>query len=949
MKKKYLVIVLLLLATLLTILGKKTIDTSTPETLTIAELKKKHQDLLENHPYNETRFLTKDERKKLRIPPNAFNEQNFIRTIDPSLGYPNYAGATQIQHELIEARNLANLVPRSPGDASDNAWVERGPNNFGGRTRGILFDPNDSNNERVFAGGVSGGLWVNDDITDPASTWSLVTGVPENIAVSQIIVDPNDSNTFYIASGESYTNEVAIGNGVYQSTDGGSNWTQIFGGPEGTSTVSGALLFVDGIFYINDIIARNVGTTTELYITAASAFIPPGNSAPVGVLGNDQHGVYRSIDNGNNWSLIPINVGGTPINPNDLELDIDNNIWVTSTNDVFGNNGGRIYSSTNGTNFILETTLPNTARTELEPSQQDANVFYVAANQGGQASLFVTTDAFASIQTLNEPNDGDTTVDAADYTRNQAFYDLPIEVDPTDDTILYIGGINLFRGPITVDAGTGARSIAVNDWEQISIEGTIFGPLPPLPPLPVSSVHADQHAIVFRPGNSNQAVFGNDGGIYYGGDLASSSNSTSAITPRNNGYAVTQFYAGDIDDNTGNLVGGTQDNASPMTVSADNPNFFSVIGGDGIVGHYAQDGSYAIISSQFINYIHIDTPLTEATNPFNAGNSIPTVDATGFIITDMDGGNFINESDLDKALDILYINGTGSPGSGGTAVARFDDVDTAANAPVFLNNGLSGTISAIKASPFGTSRLLVGNELGDLFRANNANTGTVTFTNIGSTQFVGSISDIQFGVNNDTYMVTISNYGVTSIWYTENDGDTWVSKEGDLLDIPVFAILQNPLNPNEAIVGTQFGVWNTESFLETDPSWVPSFNGMSNVPVRDLDLRPSTNEVLATTHGRGMFTGQFTDVSLSIEENLFEDNNIAILPTVNDGTFSLRSQINFDDLNIEIYSITGSKVYESELNLANNQSDFSLNLQSGLYLVRISNGVFNETKKMIVR
>ena len=38
-------------------------------------------------------------------------------------------------------------------------WVSRGPNNVGGRTKGLMFDPNDENDETVFAGGVSGGLF----------------------------------------------------------------------------------------------------------------------------------------------------------------------------------------------------------------------------------------------------------------------------------------------------------------------------------------------------------------------------------------------------------------------------------------------------------------------------------------------------------------------------------------------------------------------------------------------------------------------------------------------------------------------------------------------------------------------------------------------------------------------------------------------------------------------
>ena len=33
---------------------------------------------------------------------------------------------------------------RTPGDGVDNDWVSRGPDNVGGRTRAIMFDPNDA-------------------------------------------------------------------------------------------------------------------------------------------------------------------------------------------------------------------------------------------------------------------------------------------------------------------------------------------------------------------------------------------------------------------------------------------------------------------------------------------------------------------------------------------------------------------------------------------------------------------------------------------------------------------------------------------------------------------------------------------------------------------------------------------------------------------------------------
>ena len=70
-------------------------------------------------------------------------------------------------------------------------------------TKKPMFDPNDVNGKRVFAGGVSGGLWVNNDITDSNSAWSEVD-IPANLAINCITYDPNNSATFYVGTGESY-------------------------------------------------------------------------------------------------------------------------------------------------------------------------------------------------------------------------------------------------------------------------------------------------------------------------------------------------------------------------------------------------------------------------------------------------------------------------------------------------------------------------------------------------------------------------------------------------------------------------------------------------------------------------------------------------------------------------------------------------------------------------
>src|SRR6187551_3036583 len=47
----------------------------------------------------------------------------------------------------------------NPNSLLNVVWRERGPNNRGGRTRAIMIDEKDPNRNRIWTGGVSGGLW----------------------------------------------------------------------------------------------------------------------------------------------------------------------------------------------------------------------------------------------------------------------------------------------------------------------------------------------------------------------------------------------------------------------------------------------------------------------------------------------------------------------------------------------------------------------------------------------------------------------------------------------------------------------------------------------------------------------------------------------------------------------------------------------------------------------
>ena len=91
-----------------------------------------------------------------------------------------------------------------------------------------------------------------------------------------------------------------------------------------------------------------------------------------------------------------------------------------------------------------------------------------------------------------------------------------------------------------------------------------------------------------------------------------------------------------------------------------------------------------------------------------------------------------------------------------------------------------------------------------------------------------------------------------------------MSKEGDLPDLPVRCILQNPIVSNEVIIGTDLGVWYTKNFKDASPNWSQGFNGMSDVRVTDMDMRDDY-AVFASTYGRGVFPHTLTQMYLCLD------------------------------------------------------------------------------------
>ncbi len=1027
--------------------------------------KEKHELLIDSHPFQKDLKLSKTERKHKNLPPNKYYQQESILEMNPHTGVTEPEKLFAIQEEYASNQSLNRSVP---GDSNATSWVERGPDNVPGRTRAMLYDPNDATHKRVFAGGVTGGLWVIDDIENANAVWQRVD-IPENLVVSSITVDVNDSNTFYVGTGEPYVGGEGTGNGVWKSTDGGTTWNHIFGGSTGATTliynanlvvnspnsisgnyiavsagfgpaltasgVTGDLVLADdngstlacnsfgpsatnkiavidrgdcffvdkvknaqlagasavivvqslpdfpftmggddptitipsvmiskadgqilkdamangtvnttlslrdtgglpsgirlipGKFIVNDVITRNVNNITEVYAAITETYHTSGAYIVGGEIG-----LYKSVDGGQNWIKLdlPLTPDGNPSPINDILITSDNTIWAGSINsysyrkaDDTLDGGGQVFKSTDGINFELKYTVPNGNRVELAASATNPNKIYILSyTNDNQVKIYKSTFGLQF-----PPNSLPLPIDPSsnpsnDFTNGQGWYDLDIAVDPTNDNVVYLAGISTFKS-----SNSGAS------WVKMS---HAYGS------GASSSIHADAHSIVIHPTDSNKGLIGTDGGVYYVNNFANAPTNSNAMQSRGNGYNTTQFYKGAIgqDVNNEKFLGGAQDNGTNFinnAVAGINSST-GVGGGDGMYCFIDKDSQYMISSVYQNAYTKLDMN----------GNFIST------IVNNQSEGSFVNIAELDDNRDILFSN-----------ASTFDDQNSAwvINISRFdLNNGNTRTDftdpmitrppTAMRVSPYTTnsSTLFIGTDSGDLYKVTNADTNPV-WTDLTPeayvTSFLGSISSINFGANESEIMVTFHNYGVVNVYFSEDGGTTWQNKEGDLPDLPVKDILMNPLNNDQVIIATDLGVWKTSNFKNANPHWSHSYNGMQNVKVTSFDLRTADNTVLASTYGRGFFTGQFT-AAASVDDNVKEANVVSIYPTVSDGNFTVKTTKNLGETSLQVYDITGKLVAKQKLNFtANTTHNVSVNLTRGVYFVKINNTDF--AKKIVIQ
>jgi photosystem II stability/assembly factor-like uncharacterized protein len=460
---------------------------------------------------------------------------------------------TRMIPELQAQRSLQKSA------ASSLQWRFHGPGNIGGRVRGLVIHPD--NPKILYVGSVSGGVWKS---TDGGVSWFPTMNDLITLNISALEMKPGDPNTLYAGTGEGFLSiDNLPGRGILKTTDGGNTWKRV----HVAQGLNSPFIMVIAVSPANPNVVYAAGRKAiplNAPYHSVETVPNPGVSA-----------IFKSTDSGETWKDITTGKGieHNRLTPYD-DFPADVVVNPTDANVVYATFGlyypGGIWKSADGgqtwsrlTNGLPNPKLPNMGygRIKLAMAPSDPNVLYASfayeRKQGdtvdlknwAMLGLWKTTDGGQSWTQVTTPltinlrnrNAGHTTA-----LGSQGDYANAIIVHPTDPNIVFVGGLDIYK---SIDGG--------NTWSQVSIW---IVPGDSMNPEKLPYVHADHHVFAFDRSTDPPTLYnGSDGGIARSGDLGK----TWGIL--NKDLSVTQFYTFAVHPTNPNIMlGGTQDNGTPM-------------------------------------------------------------------------------------------------------------------------------------------------------------------------------------------------------------------------------------------------------------------------------------------------------------------------------------------------------------------------------------------------
>ena len=381
-------------------------------------------------------------------------------------------------------------------------WRCIGPHR-GGRVVAVAGDPVDA--MTFYFGACGGGVWKT---TDGGTYWENVSdGYFNTAAVGAIAVSVSDRNVVYAGMGEScIRGNVSHGDGVYRSTDTGKTWAHL--GLEDTRHIARIRI------HPND---------PDLVYVAAL-----GHAFGA----NDQRGIYRSRDGGNNWERVLIR--SDKAGAIDLSMDPNNPrvlyaaIWETLRQPWTFTSGGPesgLFKSVDEGDTWREITdnpgLPEGLKGRIgvavSPARTDRVWAIVESEQG---ALLRSDDGGATWEKVSDDR----------KLLQRPWYYSHVFADPQDADTVYVLALQAFR---STDGG--------RTFTQMN------------------EPHGDNHDLWIDPRNTQRMIEGNDGGAcvsFNGGETWS----TIYNQP------TSQFYHVTTDNQFPYRVYGTQQDNSAISV-----------------------------------------------------------------------------------------------------------------------------------------------------------------------------------------------------------------------------------------------------------------------------------------------------------------------------------------------------------------------------------------------
>jgi photosystem II stability/assembly factor-like uncharacterized protein len=681
-----------------------------------------------------------------------------------------------------------------------------GPALMSGRIVDLEGHP--TNNRIMYAGAAGGGVWKSND---GGVNYNPIFE-KHNQSIGNIAVDPkNPDQVVWVGTGETWTrNSVTVGDGIYKTTDGGQNWTNM--GLKDSERISS--------------IEINPNNTDEIYVGVMGALW--GNSL--------ERGVFKTTDGGKTWNKI-FYVNETT-GCSDLVMDPkDANtlyacFWEFRRTAFSFNSGGEasaLYKSTDAgkTWNKIHNGFPSgkLGRVAFAVAPSNNKILYAVIESANdtERGLYRSEDAGANWKRTN--GDFELVV--------RPFYFSRIVVDPRNPDILMKASLN---GSISKDGGKTFRSIG-------------------------GGFHSDVHDFWFDLHNSDRITACDDGGVYRSYDGGS-------VWDMVKGIPASQFYQVAVDNQTPfKVYGGLQDNGSWIGPSQkpggiENRDWISVGAGDGFrTMPHPKDPNIVYSEMQGAeniwrvnlekNNAKVIKPFPEANDPkFRFNWNTPIATSKNKPDRLYVGSQFLHRSE-DRGETWVKI----SPDLSTNDPAKQQQENSGGLS--MDNSGAENhcTVFAVNESPLDENIIWAGTDDGNiqvtLDGGKNWNNVTANVPNLPKNTWCYFIEPSTFDKNTAYAVFTgyTQNDFKPYVYKTTDAGKTWKSIVSG--DLKTFArnIKEDYVNPNLLYLGTEAGLYVT---IDGGQNWSQFKNNMPPAAVHWVELHPRDHAIVLATHGRGV-------------------------------------------------------------------------------------------------